>query len=140
MSYLLDTNIICELVKIHPSIQVKNWINSQNSYMLFISVITLGEIRKGVSGIRDIKKQEEILNWLEIELPNYFADRVLPIDAKVADIWGQMQSRAKDKIIPAIDALIAATAKCHNLKLVTRNVKDFVNSNVELINLFSPEF
>ncbi len=134
MNYLLDTNIISELLKPKPNEKVKSWVNEKDSLVFFISVITIGEIRKGIGGITDPKRYEEISYWLEVELPNYFADRIIPIDRKVADMWGQLQSKRQAQPLPAIDALIAATAKVHHLKLVTSNVKDFVNTSVELIN------
>lgn len=134
MSYLLDTNIISELVKLKPNEKVKNWVNEKDSSTLFISVITLGEIRKGIGGITDQKKYDDISHWLEVELPDYFEERILPIDLKIADMWGTLQGKLKGQSLPAIDALIAATAKVHHLKLVTRNLKGFVNAAVELIN------
>lgn len=134
MRYLLDTNVISELVKQKPNVKVTNWINNKDNSLFCISVITLGEIRKGINGITDRKRYEEISHWLEIELPHYFEDRILPIDQKIADMWGRLQSQLKGQSLPAIDALIAATAKAHHLNLVTRNVKDFVNTAVELIN------
>ena len=96
--------------------------------------MTLGEIRKGIVGIADIKRHRKIATWLEKELPAYFEDRILIIDRKVADAWGQLQGDNKAHALPAIDGLIAATALVHQLKLVTRNVKDFARTAVELIN------
>lgn len=137
MSYLLDTNVICELVKPQPQASVVQWVDSMPSSSLFISVITLSEIRKGVDGIQSIKRRDKIYQWLEEELPAYFGDRILVIDSKVADIWGRLQSKATGHPLPAIDGLIAATAKVHHLKLVTRNVKDFLYAPVETINPWS---
>ncbi len=134
MSYLLDTNIISELVKQTPTESVLQWIDSVDNEKLYISVITLGEIRKGISGIKNQERQEKISHWLEIELPAYFEDRILNIDPKVADTWGCLQGIDKGYILPAIDGLIAATAKAHNLKLVTRNTKDFIRIPIEIIN------
>lgn len=134
MSYLLDTNIISELVKQNPTPTVLKWIDRIDTEKLYISVITLGEIRKGVSGIQNQERQEKISYWLEIELPAYFEERILSIDTKVADMWGRLQSKNKGYTLPAIDGLIAATAHVHGLKLVTRNTKDFINTSIELIN------
>ena len=134
MTYLLDTNVICELVKPKPHASVVNWVNAAESSTLYISVLTLGEIRKGIVGITDVKRHRKIATWLEKELPTYFEDRILMIDCKVADAWGQLQGDNKGHIFPAIDGLIAATAIVHQLKLVTRNVKDFARTSVELIN------
>ena len=100
----------------------------------YMSVITLGEIRKEVAGIPSPARLEKISRWLEIELPAYFEGRILNIDVKVADSWGRMQSQTKGIILPAIDGLIAATAYVHELTLVTRNIKDFKNATIALIN------
>ena len=134
MSYLLDTNIISELVKPTPVASLVKWMEHVDDESLYLSVITLGEIRKGIAGIQNKERQEKISNWLEDELPSYFENRILTIDQEVADMWGRLQSKNKGKILPAIDGLIAATAKVHNLKLVTRNTKDFLDAKLELIN------
>lgn len=134
MSYLLDTNVICEIVKAQPAQNVLDWINRVPEKNLFISVLTLGEIRKGVEKISDIKRREFIRLWLENDLPMYFAERILPVDINVADQWGRLQGSVKGHIFPAIDGLLAATALSHNLRLVTRNVRDFSSCSLEVIN------
>jgi predicted nucleic acid-binding protein len=134
MNYLLDTNVISELVRNIPNEAVLKWIDGINSEKLYLSVITIGEIRKGVAGIQEFQRQEKISQWLEIELPDYFEGRILSIDIKVADMWGQLQGKNKGYTLPAIDGLIAATARVHNLILVTRNKKDFIHASVEIIN------
>lgn len=134
MTYLLDTNVICELVKPKPHAAVVEWVNAVENSALYISVLTLGEIRKGMAGIADVKRHRKIAAWLEKELPAYFEDRILMIDCKVADVWGQLQSDNKARPLPAIDGLIAATALTHQLTLVTRNIKDFFHASVELVN------
>lgn len=134
MNYLLDTNVVSELVKHTPNQAVVEWIDGIKSEKLYLSVITIGEIRKGVAGIQDSRRQEKISQWLEIELPSYFEDRILTIDIKVADMWGQLQSKNKAYTLPAIDGLIAATAQVNNLILVTRNKKDFINTPLKIIN------
>ena len=134
MSYLLDTNIISELVKKTPHESVLKWVDTIDNEKLYISVITLGEIRKGVSGIKNPERQEKISHWLEVELPAYFEERILNIDTKVADMWGRFQSNQKGHILPAIDGLIAATAHVHSLTLVTRNTKDFIQTAIEMLN------
>jgi hypothetical protein len=97
-------------------------------------VLSLGEIRKGILGIQNSVRQEKISNWLEIELPEYFEERILNIDTKIADMWGRLQCKKKGYILPAIDGLIAATAHVHNLTLVTRNTKDFMYTSINVIN------
>lgn len=134
MNFLLDTNVISELVKHTPHQPLVKWISDINSEKLYLSVISIGEIRKGIKGIQDPEKQEKISHWLETELPNYFENRILNIDIKVADRWGELQSKDKGYTLPAINGLIAATASVYNLKLVTRNKKDFIRAPIEIIN------
>ena len=140
MSFLLDTNVISELAKQVPNEAVLKWMNGINSEKLYLSVISIGEIRKGISGIQDLHRQEKISQWLEIELPNYFEERILNIDLKIADAWGQLQSKNKGYTLPAIDGLIAATAQIHNLSIVTRNIKDFIHVSINIINPWQTDF
>ncbi len=133
MSYLLDTCVLSEVVKSSPDARVTGWLDAVPSEALFVSVLTLGEIRKGVEGLPAGRRRERIGTWLEVELPNWFEDRVLPIDAAVADVWGRLASRLK-RTLPAIDALIAATALHHRLAIVTRNTADFAGTDVPLVN------
>ena len=134
MSYLLDTNIISELVKHKPNEDVIKWVNAVDNEKLYISVITIGEIKKGIAGIQDLQRQNKISLWLEIDLPLYFEGRILDIDIKIAKLWGELQSKNKGYTLPAIDGLLAATARAYNFTLVTRNKKDFVHAAIEIIN------
>jgi toxin FitB len=134
MNYLLDTNVVSELVKNSPNKSLMQWIDGIDSENLYLSVITLGEIRKRIAGIQDLQRQEKISQWLEIELPAYFEDRILNIDLRIADRWGRIQSKNKKYILPAIDGLIAATAQVHNLTVVTRNEKDFIRTPIKILN------
>ena len=124
MSYLLDTNIISELVRPKPEKKVVKWLGCIPSEALNISVLTLAEIRKGVAKLADSHRKEKLSLWLEIEFPAWFGTRIINIDQSVADKWGQLQGLAK-KPLPAINSLIAATALYHDLRLVTRNKADF---------------
>lgn len=133
MSYLLDTNIICELVNKNPQPEVTHWINQIPAHALFLSVLTLGEIRTGVEKMSDQKRKQKILLWLENELPETLHNRVLPITREIADRWGRLQYLAK-RPLPAIDSLLAATALHHDMTLVTRNTKDFQGLGLEIIN------
>lgn len=135
MSYLIDTNVISELTKNKPNKKVVDWFKDIPDHELHISVITLGEIRKGVIRINDDKKKEKIRSWLDHELVDWFRDRILPIDAQVANKWGVLQA-SLDRTLPAIDSLIAATAMHSDLILVTRNTKDFEITGMEVINPF----
>lgn len=124
MSYLINTNVVSEIVKTKPDKKVINWFNSIPNEGLFLSVLTLGEIRKGIEKINDEKKQNRLRLWLEYDLPAWFNERILPINLPVVDRWGRLQAKI-NRPIPAIDSLIAATALHHDLCLVTRNVIDF---------------
>lgn len=136
MSYLLDTNIISEIARPKPNVNVLSWFNAIPNETLFLSVLTLGEIRKGVEMLPNSKRKEKLLLWLELELPAWFEDRILIIDQHVANMWGYLQSTAK-RSLPAIDSLIAATALHYELRLVTRNEKDFQYPNLQVINPFN---
>jgi predicted nucleic acid-binding protein len=100
---------------------------------LFLSVLTLGELRKGVEGLADAQRKLMLNDWLESDLPTFFTGRILAIDADVSDLWGRMMAAA-GRPLPAIDSLIAATAARHDLSLVTRNVRDFEGLGIALIN------
>jgi predicted nucleic acid-binding protein len=133
MSYLIDTNVLSELVRNKPNEKVLKWFGSIPDETLFISVLVLGEIRKGIEVIKDSQRKEKLRLWLEIEVPDWFADRILVIDNFVADRWGRLQSEMK-RPIPAIDSLIAATALHYDLRLVTRNEQDYHYPSLQIIN------
>ena len=98
-----------------------------------MSVLTLGEIRRGVERLPDSRRRSRIAAWLENELPAWFENRVLRIDGSVADEWGRLTARLKNPL-PAIDGLIAATALCRRLTVVTRNESDFAPAGVAILN------
>lgn len=132
MSYLLDTNVISETIKKSPNEQVLRWLSAIDSRQFSLSVLTVGEIRKGVERLVDESKKQHIIQWLEVDLKKQFDGRLIPIDERVADKWGYICSIIN---IPAVDALIAASAMVHNLKIVTRNIKDFEKIvGLEIIN------
>ena len=133
MSFLVDTCALSELVKPKPSRGVCDWFEAAPPEALFVSVLTLGEIRKGVEKLESGRRRTQIVTWLETALPAWFEDRVLPVDAGVADEWGRLAARLF-KPIPAIDSLIAATAIRHRLAVVTRNESDFAATGVHILN------
>jgi len=134
--FLLDTNCVSELVRIKPDPRVIEWMEAADERMLYLSVLTLGEIRKGLACLAPGKRRTRLEAWLEVELQARFAGRVLAIDAPVAERWGLLAAQAKSRgtPLPIIDGLLAATALHHNLTVVTRNAGDFANSLVPVLN------
>ena len=135
MSYLLDTNIVSETVRRNPNKAVIAWLDQLPGEALFVSVLTLGEIRKGIETLPDKRRREKLRLWLEHDLPAWFEDRVLPVDLSVADRWGRLLAEV-GRPLPTIDSLLAATALHHGLRLVTRNAADFDYPGLEVINPF----
>jgi predicted nucleic acid-binding protein len=138
VGYLIDTNVISELRRRVPEPQVVRWFARRPAGQLFLSVLSLGEIRRGVERLQPGERQQALRQWLEQELPAYFAGRMLPIDAAIAHRWGVLQAE-QGRPLPAIDSLLAATALEHNLVLVTRNLKDVADLPVEIADPWSKE-
>lgn len=136
MSYLIDTNILSELRRKSPDPGVVEWFSQRRSTTLHLSVLTLGEIRKGIEGIGDDVRRQSLIDWLETDLPTFFTGRILSINNAVADRWGRLIAAA-GRPLPAIDSLLAATALEYDLVLVTRNVKDFAGLPVQIFNPWS---
>ena len=134
MNYLLDTNVVSELTKVRPDQGVLEWRERTASDGHYLSVLVLGEIRRGVELLRrrDPKRAGLIEDWLTT-LRSEFAERILPVDAAVADAWGRLD--VPDRL-PAIDGLMAATALVHDLTLVTRNAADIQRPLVRVLNPF----
>jgi toxin FitB len=134
--YLLDTNCVSELVRVKPERRVLEWIEAAQEELLYLSVLTLGEIRKGLAALPQNRRRTLLEAWLDIEFQNRFIGRILPIDAAVADRWGLLTASAKRRgaVIPVIDGLIAATALQYNLTVVSRNTGDFSAAQVPVLN------
>lgn len=134
--FLLDTNCISELVRSKPEPRVTDWMRAADESLLYLSVLTLGEIRKGTAILPQSKRRTHLESWLELDLQVRFSGRILAIDKAVADRWGVLDAEAqhKGKPLAAIDGLLAATALHHNLTLVSRNVSDFTHTHVLLLN------
>lgn len=134
--YLLDTNCISEAVRLKPDLNVANWLQAADQSLLYLSVLTLGAIRRGIAGLPQGTRRTRLETWLEVELYARFSGRILAIDAAIADRWGVLSAEAKRKGrgLSAIDALMAATALEHNLTVVTRNTTDFSAAPVMLLN------
>jgi predicted nucleic acid-binding protein len=127
------TFVISELRRREPDPNVVEWFEQRPSTALFLSVLTLGEIRKGIELVTDSKRKLRLLDWLEMELPKFFAGRTLPVDLAVADRWGRLQADAR-RPLAAVDSLMAATALHHGLRMVTRNARDFTFPELAVIN------
>ncbi|MFZ0287966.1 MAG: type II toxin-antitoxin system VapC family toxin [Candidatus Sulfotelmatobacter sp.] len=127
MSFLLDTNAVSEWVKPRPNPGLIGWMESTDEDRVFISVVTLAELRYGVERLAAGARRRRLEEWLGRELPLRFEGRMLPVDADVAEAWGKTVSRseAMGRPIGAMDAFLAATAEVHQLTLVTRDVSDF---------------
>ena len=133
MSYLLDSNVLSELRRKTPDAAVLEWFARRPASTLYLSVLTFGELRKGIEGVPDAKRRMALTDWLETDLPAFFAGRILPVDAQVADRWGRLLSAA-GRPLPAIDSLLAASAAQHGLSMVTRNSRDFADLGLDVIN------
>lgn len=133
MSYLLDTNVLSELRRRAPEPAVAAWVVARPASTLHLSVLTLGELRKGAEIVKDAARRLALVDWLETELPAFFAGRIHPVDARVADCWGRLVAQS-GRPLPAVDSLLAATAAVHGLTVVTRNTRDFAGLGVPLID------
>ena len=136
MSFLLDTNVISEGAKPRPDPAVMDWLTSTNEEQLFLSIISLAELRYGIERLDDGRRKSALDLWLSEELPARFDGRLLMVDVGTTDRWGRIVARAESKGRPigAMDAFLAAAAEQHGLTLVTRNTSDFVEIGVRLFN------
>lgn len=128
MSWLLDTCALSEYVKKAPAPAVIQWLDEQDEASLFLSVVTLGEIEKGILKLRasDTRRGQKLTAWLG-KVEQRFAGRILPLDAAALHAWAQLAASAElaGQKLPVMDGLIMATAQCHGLTVVTRNTGDF---------------
>ena len=140
MSFLLDTNVISELVAPQPNPGVIHWLEGLDQESIFLSVITIGELKRGIEKLSDSKRKNTLADWLTGDLLIRFGDRVLPIDVSVILTWGTLVAsmEVKGKPLPAIDSLLAATAAQFGLTFVTRNVRHFEEAGISLFNPWEP--
>jgi predicted nucleic acid-binding protein len=132
---LLDTCVLSELRRPKPDAGVQSAIAALSSEDLFVSVISLGEIVKGVALLKAGRNKDALQSWLQT-MERHYADRLLSIDLEICRIWGDMTAAARKagRIIPALDGLIAATARRHGLYVMTRNTADFESTGALLLN------
>lgn len=136
MNYLLDTCVISELVSKQPNLEVVEWVDSLDSEQVYLSVITIGEITRGIEKLPESKRKHALTEWLQHDLLARFHDKIIPLDTNTLIEWGTLTARSElsGHTLPAIDSLIAATVLAHGMTLVTRNVKDFESIGLEIIN------
>ena len=134
--FLLDTNVISELVKPRPEPNVTAWIEHTDESLLYLSVLTLGEIRRGMAVLPQSRRRATLEAWLDKDLRTRFEDRILDIDQEVADRWGLLTAATRNSgiVLPVIDGLIAATALEHNLTLVTRDTGQIPSMGIAVFN------
>ena len=136
MAFLLDTNVISETVRPRPDQTVLDWIESQIPSDLFLAAQTMGELVRGARKVREQARREQFERWIEQDLARQFDGRILPFDVSTAALWGRLMGDGDraGRRPSAADAQIAAAAIQHDLTLVTRNVKDFQNFDIRLLD------
>ena len=139
MKFLLDTCVISELANRRPNIQVISWLRRQDPESLYLSFVTIGELQKGIAKRGGDARAIALEKWLQTDILGSFTDRILPIEKAVSLEWGRICGEAErvGRKRPVVDALIAATALVHGMKLVTRNVDDMVGMGVPIFNPFA---
>jgi predicted nucleic acid-binding protein len=136
MNYLLDTNVISELIAREPNQKVVDWIDSLDPETVYLSVITIGELRKGIEKLASSRRKDQLTTWLASDLLRRFANKMVAITIDVMLVWGELMRRLErdGKAIDAIDSLIAASVLEGQYTLVTRNEDDFQHTGVPIIN------
>lgn len=134
--FLLDTNVISELIKPRPEANVTAWIEGTDESLLYLSVLTLSEIRRGIAALPQSRRRASLEAWLDKDLRSRFEERILTIDHEVADRWGLLTAAVRNTgiVLPVIDGLLAATALEHNLTFVTRDTGQIPSIGVAVFN------
>jgi predicted nucleic acid-binding protein len=134
--FLLDTNVISEVVRPKPDPRVAQWIEAADEELLFLSALTFGEIRKGITTLTDPPRTALLEAWFTGDLMVRFEGRILPIDQIVAERWGRLSGSLATQgfPLPVVDGLLASTALQHNLTLVTRNTRDVIRTGVTVLD------
>ncbi len=136
MKYLLDTCMLSELIKKNPSQKVTRWLSKNDEIDLFISVLTIGEIHKGIEKLPESKRKEKLHQWVNTDLIERFKGRIIDFDSKTATVWGKIQAHSElsGRAMPAIDGQIVATGISFDLTVATRNTSDTEISGAALFN------
>ena len=136
MRYLVDTNVYCEPLKSKPEAKVVAWLREHENE-LYVSAITIGEIRRGIERLPEGKRKAQLQVWLQ-SLCDCMKGRVLSYNTGVAHVWGQLKAEWDEAglSVPSLDSLIAATAHRHSLTIVTRNTRDFEKTGTKILNPF----
>ncbi len=134
--FLLDTNIPSELIRTRPDPRVGNWVYAQDEQSLYLSAVSIGELRRGIVILPASKRRTELEQWLQNDLVPRFRERILPVTHSIGDRWGVLDGHCQLKGTPlnTADGMIAATALEHGLTIVTRNVRDFAGLGVTVLN------
>ena len=136
MKFLFDTCVISELVRKHPHQKIIDWVNSLEEESIFLSVLTIGEIEKGIAKLVESQKKKRLKAWVEKDLIERFGGRILPFDLETALFWGKQQGELeRDGVkLPLMDSLIAATAMIHRMTVATRNIQDMRRLGVDIFD------
>jgi tRNA(fMet)-specific endonuclease VapC len=136
MKALLDTCVISEFIAKQPNPRVVEFLDALDADDAYLSVITIGEVIKGIEKLPNSRRKTELRDWLQDDLLARFQGKILPLDTDVIVEWGMLTARTEiaGKVMPAVDSLIAATAIANNMTLVTRNVSDFEAAGIEIVN------
>ncbi|HEX6881563.1 MAG TPA: type II toxin-antitoxin system VapC family toxin, partial [Terriglobales bacterium] len=132
----LDTNVLSELTRPDPNLKIVKWLDSIDEDLVYLSVLTLGEIRRGIELLSSAKRRAQLEAWLESDVQIRFETRILDIDRSVADRWGALlaKSKVKGRPLPVIDGLLIATALDHNLTFVSRDTSGAIAAGVSVFN------
>ena len=139
MAFLIDTCVLSEPQKRRPSDKVVDWLRSMEESALYLSVLSLGEIHKGIAKLKDGSKRERLQAWVEVELAGRFRGRILTIDERTASLWGRIcgEVERRGEKLPVIDSLIGATALVHGLTVASRNAPDIGRTGAKVFNPWS---
>ncbi len=134
--YLLDTNVVSELVKPSPDTRVVAWIRATDETDMHLSVLTFAEIRYGIEKLPQGSRRERLRRWMDTDLADRFEGRILGVDRTIAELWGVIMARgfAVSVRLPVMDTLLAATAEHHGMTMVTRNIRDFARAGVATLD------